>query len=241
MLDPTRCLRRGSIFTSWKPQINSSFTLKALQYTLAKLKVNGSIMAKTRIVYPPLPRMHEYTASRNTVKSPCVAVIGRFSPEKRFDLAAEAARLTPKIKYYIAGEVGGGALKNYYERLKREAPPNVTVIADIPHILKLKLLSRCTVYMHTMIGEHFGITPLEAMAAGATLVVPTFGGTWTDICLRGEYCYGYTSTDPKNLAEKVLEALERPKIAPLEHVEKFSPEMFMKEIVEEVHRVASNQ
>ncbi|MEM1832513.1 MAG: glycosyltransferase [Desulfurococcaceae archaeon] len=216
--------------------VNSNFTLNALKYTLSAFKVDFNVIDKTRILYPPLPRIYEYVKARSPEKLNCTVTIGRFSAEKHYELVLETAKLTPEVKYYIAGGIYGRTSRNYYERIKREAPPNVKVAANIPHNLKLELLSKCTAYLHTMIGEHFGIAPLEAIAAGATPIVPTFSGTWTDICLEGEYCYGYRKAEAKILAEKIAEALEKPKTAPLEHVEKFSPEKFMKDIVAEVSR-----
>ncbi|MDM7275024.1 MAG: glycosyltransferase family 4 protein [Thermoprotei archaeon] len=218
--------------------VNSSFTLKALKYTLSTFKVDATIMDKTRIVYPPLPRINEYVKARSPEKLYCAATIGRFSPEKRYELILETAKLTPGVEYYIAGGIYGRVSRSYYEKIKREAPPNVRVIANIPHNLKLELLSKCAAYIHTMVGEHFGIAPLEAIAAGATPIVPTFSGTWTDICLEGEYCHGYSKAEPRILAEKILTALEKPKEASLEHIEKFSPQKFAKEIVAEINSLA---
>jgi glycosyltransferase involved in cell wall biosynthesis len=37
-------------------------------------------------------------------------------------------------------------------------------------------MSKSMIYFHTMIGEHFGVSIVEAMAAGLVPIVPAYGG-----------------------------------------------------------------
>jgi alpha-1,2-mannosyltransferase len=222
--------------------VNSTYTLKAFKYSLlryANLEL-GDIeehLSRTRILHPPLPRAWELLKLHGNLRLPCVASIGRFSSEKRYDLVLEVARLTPEVTFIIAGGVYGRASRAYYQWVRSKAPGNVVVKANIPAHVKNLILSKCTVYLHTMVGEHFGISPLEALAAGMTLVVPEKSGTWTDVCNNGEYCYGYRRPEPKEIAEAVEKALEKPLRAPRDHVERFSPERFIKNMVAVVEEV----
>jgi len=225
--------------------VNSSYTLKAFKYSLlryTKLSLSevGEVLSRTRILHPPLPRAEELLELRGSSRVPCVATIGRFSSEKRYDVVLDVARLMPDTLFIVAGGVYGRASRAYYEWVKSRAPGNVRVLANIPSSVKHLILSRCTAYLHTMPGEHFGIAPLEAAAAGMTPVVHTKSGTWTDICREGEYCYGYNTLNPREVAEAVERALEKPRIAPVEHVERFSPERFIREIVRVVEEVAGS-
>lgn len=224
-------LYRYLLEVPWRILVNSTYTLKALKYTLGMYRCCYDVISKTEIVYPPLPRLEELTSLRGGAREPCVVTIGRFSSEKRYELVLETARILRDIEFYIAGGVYGRASRSYYNKIKRHAPSNVIVKANIPHDEKLSLLSNCTVYLHTMIGEHFGIAPLEALATGATPVVHTLSGTWTDICLENNYCYGYKKTNPEEIARIVEEAINKPKQAPIEHIEKYSPEKFMRTIL----------
>jgi len=225
--------------------VNSTYTLKLLKYSIAEytsLSPNEAkaILAKTNILHPPLPRAWELLGLRGSSRVPCVASIGRFSSEKRYDVVLDVARLMPDTLFIVAGGVYGRASRAYYEWVKSRAPGNVRVLANIPSSVKHLILSRCTAYLHTMPGEHFGIAPLEAIAAGMTPVVHTRSGTWTDVCREGEYCYGYNKLNPREVAEAVERALEKPRITPVEHVEKFSPERFMRKIVRVVEEVAGS-
>jgi alpha-1,2-mannosyltransferase len=222
--------------------VNSTYTLKAFKYSLlrhAGLDLEGvkGLLSRTGILHPPLPRARELLKLRGGPRLPCVASIGRFSSEKRYDLVLEVARLAPEVTFVVAGGVYGRASRAYYQRVRSRAPGNVVVRANIPARAKNLILSRCTAYLHTMVGEHFGLAPLEALAAGMTPVVPEKSGTWTDVCNSGEYCYGYRRPEPKEIAEAVEKALEKPRGAPGEHVERFSPERFAKGVVAVVEEV----
>jgi glycosyltransferase involved in cell wall biosynthesis len=222
--------------------VNSTYTLKAfkhslLRYTDLDLEDVKGLLSRAMILHPPLPRAWELLKLRGSLRLPCVASIGRFSSEKRYDLVLEVARLVPEVTFIVAGGVYGRASRAYYQWVRSRAPGNVVVKANIPAHVKNLILSKCTVYLHTMIGEHFGISPLEALAAGMTPVVPKKSGTWTDVCNNGEYCYGYRRPEPKEIAEAVEKALGKPLEAPREHVERFSPERFIKGIVAVVEEV----
>jgi glycosyltransferase involved in cell wall biosynthesis len=222
--------------------VNSNYTLNALKYSLLRytdLDLEGvkEFLSRTRILHPPLPRAWELLKLRGGLKVACVVSIGRFSSEKRYDLVLDVARLIPEITFIVAGGVYGRASRAYYQWVRSRAPGNVVVKANIPAHVKNLILSKCTVYLHTMVGEHFGISPLEALAAGMTPVVPEKSGTWTDVCNNGEYCYGYRRPEPKEIAEAVEKALEKPLGAPREHVERFSPRRFIKGVVAVVEEV----
>jgi glycosyltransferase involved in cell wall biosynthesis len=92
-----------------------------------------------------------------------------------------------------------------------------------------------------MVGEHFGLAPLEALASGMTPVVPERSGTWSDICNNGNYCYSYKKPNPEELEEAVRRALEKPLIAPEDHVKKFAPDTFAKGILSVVKEVLNER
>ncbi|MEM1872997.1 MAG: glycosyltransferase family 4 protein [Acidilobaceae archaeon] len=214
--------------------VNSAFTLEALRYAVEKYGCCDDALSRAEILHPPLPRAGELVAARRPEREPCVTAMGRLSPEKRIDLVVETARVLEDMRFYVLGAVWGRASRAYYEKVRSAAPRNVTIEVNAPSERKRELLSKCSVYLHPAAGEAFGIAPLEAMAAGATLVVHKSSGTWTDVCLEGSYCYGFESQDPRDIARRVEEALARPKVAPLEHIERFSPKRFASGIVRAV-------
>ena len=117
---------------------------------------------------------------------------------------------------------------------------NIELHPDAPTSFKMECLATAKVYLHPMMGEHFGIAPAEALAAGLIPVVHTKSGTWTDICKEGLYGYGWSKPDPDIVAELVqngIETWEKSKMASKEFLEEFSPRIFAKRVLEIVNKV----
>jgi glycosyltransferase involved in cell wall biosynthesis len=103
-----------------------------------------------------------------------VVTAGRIAPEKRIGLFLEIARRLPSIEFAIIGSVAADKA-SYYDSLKAAAPSNVSfVIAPLRKVSEL--LGSAKVYVHCAKNEHFGITIVEAMAAGCVPVVNDSGG-----------------------------------------------------------------
>jgi glycosyltransferase involved in cell wall biosynthesis len=124
-------------------------------------------------LYPPCP-IDMYSDLRDRPKEKLVITVGRIAPEKRMDLFLEIAQRLPEIKFAIIGNVAPEK-KSYYESLRKIAPGNVSFV--ISPLRKAKdILGRAKVYVHCAQREHFGITIVEAMAAGCVPVVNNTGG-----------------------------------------------------------------
>jgi glycosyltransferase involved in cell wall biosynthesis len=80
--------------------------------------------------------------------------------------------MVPSAKFVIVGTV---QVQRYYEHLRRTAPGNVSFV--LSPLRKVKdLLGRAMAYVHCAENEHFGITIVEAMAAGCVPIVHDSGG-----------------------------------------------------------------
>jgi glycosyltransferase involved in cell wall biosynthesis len=90
------------------------------------------------------------------------------------DLFLEIARRLPTIEFAIIGSVATER-GSYYDWLRAAAPRNVSfVVAPLRKVSEL--LGSAKVYVHCAFNEHFGITIVEAMAAGCVPVVSDSGG-----------------------------------------------------------------
>ncbi|MCL2134972.1 MAG: glycosyltransferase, partial [Candidatus Bathyarchaeota archaeon] len=119
-----------------------------------------------------------------------------------FEMIIEVAKQIPNTKFIIAGR-GGGTNNPYYNKLTTLKPNNVELYTDTPRNEITNLLGKAKIYLHCMIGEHFGISIGEAMAAGCIPVIHTHGGP---IEIAGEH--GFTFNDLKSCVEAVKKALE---------------------------------
>jgi glycosyltransferase involved in cell wall biosynthesis len=101
--------------------------------------------------------------------------VGRLYPEKRIDLLFEIFRRLPREKLILVGghSVGDRAAK-YLAHL--EAPPNVTMMGEITDEALLDLYATCRGLITAAVDEDFGITPVEAMAAGKAVLATDEGG-----------------------------------------------------------------
>jgi glycosyltransferase involved in cell wall biosynthesis len=125
-------------------------------------------------------------------------IVGAFAPYKRIDLAIEAFRglgLPLKI-------AGGG---QDAERLRRGAPPNVEFLGAVSDAEVADLYSRCRALVFPAL-EDFGITPLEAMAAGAPVIAFGHGGATETVTSKTGILFGEQT--PRSL-KAAIEALER--------------------------------
>lgn len=93
---------------------------------------------------------------------------GRLVPYKRLDLAVKAFnRLQSPLKIFGVGPE--------YKYLKRIAKPNIEFYGKISENEKAVLFSRALAFIHPQ-KEDFGITPIEAMAAGRPIIAYGYGG-----------------------------------------------------------------
>jgi glycosyltransferase involved in cell wall biosynthesis len=124
-------------------------------------------------LYPPCP-VDLYSDLRDRSKENQVITVGRIGPEKRMELFLEIARRMPNVNFAIIGSVSSDK-KSYSDMLRKTAPSNVSFI--IAPLRKVKdILGKAKVYVHCALNEHFGITIVEAMAAGCVPVVHDSGG-----------------------------------------------------------------
>lgn len=129
----------------------------------------------------PTCRLEQLTAAGGTADSVLVLYAGRLSPEKQLEPLVHAigqlARRSgaPDVRLVI---VGDGPSEVALRRLAARVVPDrvvfVGTIRDRAHLARV--YASADVFVHTNGREPFGISPLEAMAAGVPVVVPAAGG-----------------------------------------------------------------
>jgi len=125
---------------------------------------------KAEVIYPPV----DIEAFRPTSKEPLVVSVGRFAPEKNYELIVQVAKQMPHVHFVIVGRKPLG--EPYYDKIVALKPDNLDLETDVTRDGLSALLGRAKIYLHSMIGEHFGISVVEAMAAGCIPVVHNSGG-----------------------------------------------------------------
>ena len=147
------------------------------QYTANEIKRYSN--KKTQVLYPPFPSAIMQTKNFTKDSDKLVVTVSRLDTNKLLERIPKIAAQTSRdIKFAVIGRLCCQPTLHYLEMLvKRQGlEDRVKFYPNAPAKLKADLHKRAKVYLHTMEGEHFGISIAEAMAFGCIPVVPDSGG-----------------------------------------------------------------
>jgi glycosyltransferase involved in cell wall biosynthesis len=106
--------------------------------------------------------------TRRPHKTFTVGHMGAFTREKGQDIAIEAARLLPDVRFVLAGD---GALR---EDLRRKAPANVHFVGFVSDLADF--FAGIDVFIMPSRSEAWGLATLEALAYGVPVIVSDIEG-----------------------------------------------------------------
>jgi glycosyltransferase involved in cell wall biosynthesis len=160
------------------------------------------------VIFPPAD-VEKYSCKDNMEDRENIVVsCGRFAPGKNQRIIPIIASKVPEAEFCIIGTVSASNRKTSLmivnqikEDIEKLNLKNVKILENLPLAEQLGLYKRAKVFLHTMVGEHFGMAVVEAMASGLVPVVHKSGGPWLDILLEGKYGSGYENVE--EAAEKI--------------------------------------
>ncbi len=137
--------------------------------------------------------------------------------------------------------------RGYYEKLqekirKKDLEDTLEIrknlsFDDLKHELKTSKL-----YVHTAVDDTMPSTPIEAMAAGNSILVHRSGGPWIDVAEEGEHGEGWSET--RELAGKLQEFVQSGDLKPEKNIERaknFSEDKFNREVEELLDKVEEKE
>lgn len=211
-------------FSFWKKffyhgvVVNSRFTKEGLDRRFGEDAV---------VIYPPVNVTGIKTGGK---KQKIILSVGRFHPLKKQDLMIDAflsdSRLPGQGYRLILAGSSRPQDNEYLEKLKMMARgKSIEILVDLSYDKLLNCYEEAEIYWHAAgLGEtdpvnqeHFGIAPVEAMAAGAVPFVYRGGGL-PEIVEDG--VSGFTFGNEDELREKTIAYLNNPKIK-----ERMSPDI----------------
>jgi glycosyltransferase involved in cell wall biosynthesis len=218
---------------------NSSFSKRAIWKHVGRNSI---------VVFPPVEIEAFANAAKDAVKKDGVVSCGRYSPEKNYEYVLEVANRLRNVEFAVVGSFSGKKSTVYYEKLRQivssKGLENVELLHGVQFGDLLRHFGEAKVYMHAMKNEHFGITVVEAMAAGLIPVVFRAGGPWEDILKKkqGYFGFSYQDQDEASAIIKMLmanndlrsEIVNRNAI----YVNQFSGSVFEKQFISLVEKIA---
>jgi glycosyltransferase involved in cell wall biosynthesis len=185
------------------------------------------------ILYPPvdIERFSPAYSQPINAREVKVLVVSRFSPEKRIENAIKIAHLLEgKIKFQIIGSLAP-ANRAYFKGLQQMIElyglnQTVNLTPNASNQQLIDSMSKSIVYLHTMIGEHFGVSIVEAMAAGLVPIVPSYGGCSEIVPI--DYQYYTLEQAADHIAKNAKYADDEKRVKMHEISTRFSPNNFRK-------------
>jgi alpha-1,2-mannosyltransferase len=218
---------------------NSAFSREAIREAFADVH--------PYVLYPPVDTerfSYAYSQSVNA-REVKVLVVARFSPEKQIENAITVAHLLGgSIKFHIVGSLTS-ANRPYFKMLQNMIETygltqTVTLTPNASNEELIDAMSKSVIYFHTMIGEHFGVSIVEAMAAGLIPIVPAYGGC-SEI-VPSEYQYHTLQEAADYIAKNAKIADDEKRLQMRDIAKQFSPDNFrmaMKQYIEQARSQAS--
>lgn len=155
------------------------------------------------VIYPPV----ELELFRNeTKKENSVITVSRYSQEKNLEFAIDVFQNTD-VKYTIIGNTKTRINKLYYEKILSKVntiQSKISLLKNIERSQVVKSLQRSKVYFHAS-PETFGISVVEAIAAGCIPIVPDNSAHKETVSINE---LRYNPNNKKDAQEKIKKAIE---------------------------------
>jgi len=148
---------------------NSAFTEESLRSVFTDLN------NESHIVYPPVDLSKFFCTYSERTKS--ITSLGRFTPEKKQLYQIKLAERMPEIDFKIIGFVFSQRYFNECQSyITNHRIENVNLLPNLAFDDMIKALQSSKYFLHTLENEPFGITAVQAIAAGCIPIVHDSGG-----------------------------------------------------------------
>lgn len=181
------------------------------------------------VIYPPVDTS---AFAMGGLKKEFYLTASRLVPYKRIDLIVQAFSAMPDRQLIVIGDGPD------YEKIRKIAPPNVTLLGHQPQAILLEHLQSAKAFLFAA-EEDFGIAPIEAQACGTPVIAYGKGGARESIVgLASEHrqtgvFFDHQTVDALCKAVHDFESLSTP-IEPLDcrhNAMRFSEEQFREHFV----------
>ena len=220
-------LRNSTLIT------NSQFSRREIINALGLNYKNNDDKSNIHILSPPVDietfRNVDSTNEGHEKRRDNILVITRIDPHKKIENAINLAKILKDNKIGRTMKIVGNLYHwyyDYYPKLEQMVIDlgltdyiTFEINASLDKLLSIMRESR--VYFHPMVGEHFGISVIEAMAAGLIPIVPAEGGLAEFVPKEYQFC---NIEQAAKIIESIFNNLSKPNRITLreDYINKFS-------------------
>ncbi|MFC1710977.1 glycosyltransferase [Patescibacteria group bacterium] len=182
----------------------------------------------SEIVYPPVKLEEIKKACKNLKPKDYYLLVSRVVGAKGISLALKTANKL-NIKLKIVGEPAGLRWQEKdFQKLKNK---NIEFIGRVEDKKLWQLYGECKAFLALAEDEDFGITPVEAMAAGRP-VIAFNGGGYQETVINGKTGIFFNKPEVASLSQAIvnLKKMDIKRIDCQSQAKKFSENRFKKEI-----------
>ncbi len=130
------------------------------------------------VIYPPVDVKRWGNSAPQRREE--VTTLGRFNPEKRQLEQIKIAEEFPELRFNIIGFIGDRESRRYFglcqQYVAEKNIKNVRFFHNLPQEKTMEMLHSAKYFMHNLRNEPFGLSTVEAVAAGCIPIVPNSGG-----------------------------------------------------------------
>jgi glycosyltransferase involved in cell wall biosynthesis len=127
------------------------------------------------VVYPPVNLDKFWCDMPLSKRRKRLIYVARFIPIKRHEIMKRLAADLPDYEFISIGGLIDSE-KDWFNRFSLNLPSNYSLKTDLPEADLVAILHDSRIYLHLMVGEHFGIAPVEGLASGCLTLVHNSGG-----------------------------------------------------------------
>lgn len=208
------------------------------------------LQRESLVVYPPVNVEDIISQSSGNQKHESLVVVAAsYTPKRHLEQVPMIAKHSENARFVIMGKANEYS-RSTLENLKRQicalqVQDKIKILTNVPHENFMETLFKAKVYLHVMPFDHFGISVVEAMAAGCVPVVHRSGGPWLDILDERQGEYGFSYTSPQEAAQQIDALVTKEDLSfkvvkrALNRAKAFDKTVFMKKIVDVVQTFAN--
>lgn len=226
----------GHFLRLYDYKVSSKIDLWIANSENIKKRIGKFYRKDSKVIYPPVEVEKIVKDTKNIKKEDYLLIVSRLVGAKGIEEAVQACQKN-NVKLKIVGKAAG--YSTLEEKIKEKDLRNIKLLGWVDDSKLYSLYAKAKGFLALAKQEDFGITPVEAMAAG-TPVIAYDGGGFRESVLNNKTGLLINSIDENSLNKAIVSLNDKKwdKHKLIAQARRFSKERFIKEVKSFVKRYA---